>query len=504
MRGLASVLTIAFVFASSAVLVGSSAAQSTEPAMMPPEEYPREPTDAVITGKVVDQAGRGVAGATVSAYTYGPIGYAEGDKDQPSTASATTGSGTSSASPSRSPYYGGNSTASAADGSFRLGVYSGENQLSVYRDGYASAYVQVSVASGQTVSQDVTVQKFPDKTARIEGRVTDVRTGQGLPNALVSVTSPLYGAYECSVREGEQGEGETKPMPAEDSATIVAPDYYPYPGCSITVHPDGRYEGLVTPGYSIVSVYAYSDCAESFDADGSSSSACGPQYFSFSRTLDLPANKTTVVNAALRSHPAPDATVSGYLLDKETGQAIPGAQISFNSEQAYGYGWATTDESGSYAIRLRSGYHSVSVYAEGHLPWSGNLDIKAGSTDFDVELTPGEPSYGGGCCYAPMYDRAAAESSAGAPAPPMPGAAMGQDGADEDAALSEESSQEVLYQDLGGGLGPYDPEERQHALAGTGDAAPSDSDGGLDIPSAGVLLALAALGAVLLARRRFA
>lgn len=509
MRGIA-VLALAFVFAFAVPLVDTAVAQSSEPAPSPtsPEEYKPEPTDAVLVGRVLDGAGRPVGGASVSSYNYGgPVSYAESD------GGGSSGSGGSAAEPARAPYYGGNQTTSAADGSYRLGVYSGSNSVSVYRDGYAQATVQVEVQSGQTVTQDLTVQKFPDKTARLQGRVTDARTGAGLPSASISVSNPLYGAYECSTSSTASSGGGSKPMPAEDgdaaSTSIVAPDYS-YRGCAITVDSDGRFEGLVTPGYSIVSVYAYSECAMSMDADGSSSSSCGPQYFSFSRTLDLPANATTTVNAALRSPAGPDATVSGYLIDAESGKAIPGAQISFSNQEAYGYGWATTDGDGSYSIRLRSGVHQVSVSADGHLPWEGTFDVDAGESDLDVRLTPGQAAYGGGCCW--LYARegmaAASEGAAGAPPPsPQSPGAMG-DG--DDLAESDGSGQEVLYQDLGGGLGPYDADRRAFAAADDGSGAGfAEGDEGsgpdrVDIPAGGPVATLATLALVLgvLARRR--
>lgn len=496
MRGIPLVLTVAFVFASSALLVDPAAAQSSsEPSSSPPypgEEYRPEPTDAVLQGRVLDQSGKPVSGAQVSAYNYGPVYYAE---------DGSSGSGSSDdPAVSRAPYYGGNNTMTDADGRFSMGVYSGENQLSVWHDGYASRSVSVKVGSGQTVTQDVEVQKFPEKTARIEGRVTDAKTGRGLPFISISVSSPWYGVYECSMEEGSDSGsgGGTEPMPAEAEKSMIAPDYYR--GCAITTHSDGSFEGLVTPGYSIVSVYydSWRACYGNTDADGSSSRTCGPEYFSFSRTLTLAANETTRLDIKLQSHKAPDAVVSGYLLDAESGETIPGAQISFHNQETYGSGYATTDGDGSYRLRLRAGYHSVSVWAPGHLPWEGILVVPAGDSDFDVKLTPGEPSYGGGCCWAYAMDsKSSAGVAEGAAVPPTAMGAPGGNAAqtsDDDA----DGNAQALYQDLGGGLGPYDAAERSEQLD---DSATEDSNGA---PGLGLVATLAALGAValVLMRRR--
>jgi protocatechuate 3,4-dioxygenase beta subunit len=492
MRGLSLVLTVAFVFASSALLVGPASAQSsTEPSSSPPypgEEYRPEPTDAVLDGRVTDLSGNPVAGAQVSSYNHGPVYYAEGDA-----------SSSDDAGMSRPAYYGGNSTSTDADGRFRMGVYSGENQLSVWQDGYASRSVSVKVASGQTATQDVQLEKFPEKTSRIEGRVTDAKTGRGLPFVSISVSSPWYGVYECSMEEGSDSGsgGGAEPMPAEAEKSMIAPDYYR--GCSITTHADGSFEGLVTPGYSIVSVYydSWRACYGSTDADGSSSRTCGPEYFSFSRTLTLPANDTTRLDVKLQSHKAPDAVVSGYLVDAESGEAIPGAQISLHNQETYGSGYATTDGDGSYSLRLRAGYHSVSVWAPGHLPWEGILVVPAGDSDFDVELTPGEPSYGGGCCYAYAMDSKSSIGAAEGAA--MPPAAMGANGGavSSDDGTDADGNEQALYQDLGGGLGPYDAAQRGEQL----DDSTESSNGA---PGLGLVATLAALGAValVLVRRR--
>lgn len=491
MRGLASVLTVAFVFASASLLLGQAAGQaSSEPS--PPEEYRQPAPDAFVEGIVSGPDGP-IEGAQVSSSSYGSPG---GPQPQPAEDSSD-GTTTSSSIRCYDCYYGGyNSTATGADGHFFLGVWSGETQLSVYHPDFRSAYATVTIAAGETASHDIQLEAYPEKTAHLIGKITDAKTGKGLPFASLSVRSPFYGVYACSQPEGAQSGsgGGTEPAAGDEAKSMPYPYYDP--GCDITIHSDGSFEGDVTPGYSILSVYAYQDCSTSRDADGGGTTTCGPEYLGWSRTLSLPANETTRVDIALPSRPSPDATVSGYLVDLETGKAVSGGTISFSNQETYAWGSATTDGDGSFKIRLRSGYHMVSVYANGYLSWEGVLQVKPGSTDFDVQITPGQESYGG-CCYYAMEGKAVTADMA------APGVAGGSGMASTAATSTDdgaESSQALTYEDLGGGLGPYNAAERSQAVANDDQTEPSDKG----TPAPGLLLALAALGAVLVLRRRWA
>lgn len=454
-------------------------------------------SNAKVTGIVRDQDGNAVDGARVAVSNYGGCYYRDA---QPMPAETSAGSSepasddkmaSSVAYPCYgSAYYGENYTFTDAQGRYALGAYAGSNTLSASKEGHAYVSVSLFVDANQTATQDVQLLRFPEKTARIEGRIVDASSGKGVRNAYLNVQSPEYGLYECSSASGSSGSGSagstgTEPAPA---LSIAPGEPYPSPGCAITIEDDGSFSGLVTPGYAIVSVWVdwYSSCAHTQDADGSSRSDCGPEYYSWSTSRVLAADDTTRIDVRLRARPAPDAEVSGYILDDETGKALPGAQISFSNQDTYGWGSATTDQDGSYRILLRSGYHTVSVWAEGHLRWEGVVDIAKGDTPFDVQLQPGTESYGGGCCYAYAEDSSvksgAGIASMSASSTAAPSASNGFDG---DSASEQ-------YQDLGGGLGPYNAAQREAQLQDASDGA----------PGVGLVALLAALGAVLLLRRR--
>lgn len=455
--------------------------------------------DARVSGTVRDQDGNPVPRAEVAISHYGGccVAYDSASSDPATGAPAPEAR---SSMPYAPYYYGENYTVTDEQGRFTIGAYAGENGLRAGKEGYAGASVTVRAVSGQTVTNDLVLQAFPAKTARIEGRIVDDATGKAVRYASIQLYSPEFGVSDCSVREADGGGssgsgGSIEPMPAEGEGKSVAPDSS-WSGCSITVRDDGTFEGLVTPGYAILTVYNdwYSSCSE-FPADGGMPRGCDPEYSSWTRSLRLAANGTTEVDVRLRARPGPDAEVSGYVLDEETGAAVPGARITFSNQDSWGWGSAVTDEDGSYRILLRSGYHSVSIDADGHLPWQGVLEVDVGDNAFDASIAPGQAAYSW-CCYGPYSGGVAyagAEDKAGAQTGSGSGTALGAPSAERSDGDSESSQQGLQYQDLGGGLGPYDATKR---------ASQTDSQETGNIPGAGLLLALAALGAVLVLRRR--
>ncbi|MEA3203442.1 MAG: Carboxypeptidase regulatory-like domain [Thermoplasmata archaeon] len=474
--------------------------------------------DAALHGTVADQDGRPIAGIEVRSYGGGPCCYAYDaaassgtttSSSTTTTASSPNSGGSSGVAIAARPYYydGGNVTTTDAAGRYRLGVFGGNGvSVNVYRDGYVGFNKYVQVAQGEDKLLDIQLLKFPAKTAHLEGKVVDPATGKGLRFVSINVQSPAYGLNECSADPSDNTRTMAPtPMPApeqgsaspEGSGTVGATSSsmaYPYDGggyngCAITIHPDGSFSGNVTPGYTIIQVYydAYRACPPPSDGNYR---PCLPEYYGWTQTMTLAADATTPLTVRLEQRPAPDAVLSGYLLDDDTGKPLVGAQVSFSGEDGAGYGSATTDQDGSYRVRMRSGHLSVYASAEGHLQWQGTLTVADGETPLDIRLTAGEQA-GGGCCYGCCYyaDKAMAQgapASAGrtytssATASPMVASAGGGGGAN------------AAFEDLHGGLGPYDPAARQHALAQSGHAS----------PGAGILLLLGLVGCAALVRRR--
>lgn len=433
--------------------------------------------DSTISGVVRDQDGTPVADATINVYQYGYETY-----DRPKPASEPS----SGSAASYAPYdYSEQQATTDAQGRYSVKAREGDANMNVFKDGYASANAHFFVEGKSTQTKDFTLQKFPDKTAHIKGQITDAKSGDGLRWATISINYPAYGLYVCSqtTEDAQANSADGQPEPAMDS---ISRPYYQQ-GCDITVHSDGSFSGDVYPGYATINVWYdhWRTCSESSSSDGSFTRTCGQQYLGFVQTTTLPADATTTVNMKMQPRAGPDAKVDGWILDAATGKPIPGAHVSFNNQDSYGWGEATTDKDGSFAVRIHSGYLHVYVWADGYLPWQGTVTVaEGGSQRIKIELTEGQQSYGG-CCYAYAEDRAMEASSGGSPsmgaaaatqAPPA-GADQSQSGASADA-----------FEDLGGGLGPYSEAKEQASDA--------------ESPGLGLLATIALLGAVVYARRK--
>jgi hypothetical protein len=429
-----------------------------------------------LSGQILDQDGQPVVGAQVYFNQWGQYPADEAPPEE----GKCDANGTCTVS-SR-PYYEGQSNhqeaKSDANGRYSFAANDGWADISANKEGHASAYQGIDVSG--TTTLDLKMLKYPAKDAHIEGRITT--GGATVRYTAISIDNPVYGTYECSSnvddeRQYEQPrpveampasdtaeanaeagpDGQTTESPSGDAQISIAPgEYYPYSGCAIKINADGTFSGNVTPGYSIIRVYADSWRDED-----------RTQYYSVSRVVDLRSGETNRVDVDLVAKPGPDAKLRGYVLDAATGKAVPGARISFNNQDSYGWASAVTDKDGSYSVALRHGYTQLSLGAEGHLPWEGQLTLAGGdSRRMDVSITAGQQMYGGGCCYA--Y----AESGDASVSAPRPAAAPGapSDGDKAGGAATEQSSTttegQTGFEDYGGGLGPYSPEPDAESVPG--------------------------------------
>lgn len=469
------------------------------------------PPSIPVTGTVTDKAGLPVSGAKVVASQYGH--HCCYDEPVPMTEPAPDGAQTDAAySP---PYYGGDDhfeTTTDATGKYSLEVRQGWVDLRITKDGFTQYQTGFDAREGQSYQKDATIKEIPEKTVRIAGGITDSQSGDRMRYVSVSLQNLEYGVHECSRYASDGSGGGTSgtspgsPGMAEGDedgvshSSVVEPRYYD-DGCAIVIQADGTFTANVTPGYTIINVYyeQWRACQERQDQGGSFSRECGPEYFSYSETLKLEEDSAQRLDVGLRQRPGPDATVSGYVVDAEKQIGVSDARISFSHQDSYAHGWASTDGDGSYKVRVRSGYHHVSVWADGFLRWEGVLHVAAGAEKpFDVMMQAGQEQYGG-CCYGypePVpyaagdyaedsagYDgEAVSDETLGAAGAPSRSGADGSDGAQESAAGGQD------FQDLGGGLGPYDPDARAKELAG--------SDSNLIPGPATVLLVIGLLGMV--------
>ncbi len=453
------------------------------------------PQSGTISGTIKDQDGAPVPGAFIDVYQYGGYGY-DYDYEVAYEEESDPETGVSS-SPHPEPYYpynsGQNSTTTDREGRYTINVWPGEVNFNVRKEGHANRHANLAVAEGESITHDVELLKFPEKTAKVEGRIIG-SDGKPLPFVSINFWSPEYGIRECSMDSSEK-DRESSSISYEGEESLIYPDRYGH-HCEITVFPDGRFTGNVTPGYIILEAWHdhWRSCTETSSSDGSMRRTCGPEYLGYTRTLNLQADQTTTLVVQLVARPAPDARVSGYVVDQETQKAIPGVQVHFNNEETYAWGNAETDKDGSYSVKVRSGYHRVSVWAEGYLPWQGNLFVPAkGELDLDILLKPGQETYGY-CCYSYELDVIGPVMASEESAPSVDVARPASSGSDDVRAASSPSDGEGdSVEDLGGGLGPYDAKKRAAEQASSDNGAPG---------AGAALLVLALLGALLVLRRQ--
>lgn len=451
---------------------------------------PVPPQTSRIVGTVTDQDGAPVAGAHVQVHQYGGHGEVR-PMAEPADGMDDPANGMSPA-----VWYpgGSNHTTTANDGSYVIHVDAGDASVQISKDGHTTFDEHLHVDQDDEVRQDAVLHRFPEKTARIEGRAVDPDTGDPVRHIHVSVESPRYGIHECSSSGSSDAASGTSRGSAGSADAVSEPARsMPHPEaehrCAVTVHDDGTFTGSVTPGHSIITVHFdhWRTCSETRDADGSGQRRCGQDRYPFVQTLHLEADTTTPIEATLQARPGTDATVSGYVLGEDD-QGLEGAHVQFSHMDSHAYGSAVADEHGSYKIQLRSGMHRVDVWADGHLSWSGMLDVPAGEeTSLDVRMEPGQEAYGRCCMAYPVKGMAEDRATSGADAP------MEDVAGDDGRASGGSTEASEGYEDLGGGLGPYNAKERQ-ALVESGEEAPG--------PAMLLLLAVLAGAAVAAWRRQ--
>ncbi len=451
--------------------------------------YPMPDQSSVVKVRVVDGSGDPVQ-AWVDLYTdwsrqyqeerfaSGAPGYAEGD-DVAYSEPVCYGCGGGT--------YNSNSSATDEQGRLTMKAFPGPVVITANRVGYLTESAYLTLEKDKTTEVTLTLKALPERTVTVKGRVTDAETGDPIPGASVSVQVP----------------------DAADSQWVTTDD-------------DGRFTVTVRPGYTMVEVYAEywgpiileaeTEAAESEDGEAKPIAPApapppseGPskRYLPRVTTFRTEDGETRTVDLGLKPKPPAESLFIGYVVDTETGEAVPGAQVSVQNHETGDWGDATTDENGSFKFHLYGGYHTVRVWMEGYLPFAVNLEIPDdGTTREDLEISPGsyvsegwwDPDgdhyYGGGGI---AYD--VAEEGSYAPEAPPTAPTSGSAGSprsvasDEDSAESRSSSGNIRGE--AGGLPAYDPDKSDSTFGLTPDGESKDSP-------LGGLVAVLAIGLVAL------
>jgi hypothetical protein len=396
-------------------------------------------------------------------------------------------------------------------GRFSFPAYGGSVNLRIEDPAFMPYYDSFWADAGTSITRDITLLRLPERNAQISGKVVDATNGHAIADYWISLESPGFGRSECSQVQDSWSTSPPSmappyPPPRHWDGGYVDGGHYGYrdPGCALRILPDGTFRGNVTPGYTVLRVNANQGCVESQDVGGSYRRDCGPEFMPYVQSFQLD-EKGLALTVRMQQKPAPDAVVSGYLVDAASQKALTRGRIEFSNEQSPGWGYAGTDGDGSYKLRLRSGYHTITATVPGYFQWHGTLLVRPGDNSFDVPLVAGGQAQGyGSCCVCndtfpygvaggcatgsvvsastvapmvcpvdsscqPMPDYSPMESYSGVDGGGM-GEGMGGGMAMTMAATSFGTAEQgygAAYVDLGGNLGPYDPVARRALLGNT-------------------------------------
>lgn len=476
------------------------------------------PRDATVTGRVFGSDGKPIEGARVTIgqgccyYGYGetkplvreaePAPATDADAAAPEESTAASGDGTSgSAGMSSEPAriapdyccydYDYRETLTDAEGRYEFQTYGGPRAVTAMARGHAQTTVQVDAIAGETVELDIQLEKVPDATAVLAGRVLDAKTGLPVPNAYVSLSNLEWSRWN-STTTGKDGSFRFQTIPGWVQISVNAQTW--------TIDAVAVEEGVSTDGADAV-----------LTRPGSISS---PAYKSLAQSFEL-ADGETERDFRIVPKDAPTIVLTGYVVDPQTKKAVPNAWLNIWNQDTGDWGSAQTDKDGSYKILVRPGYHQVSAYAEGYLSATDMVDVEDGeaAVRFDLDMPKGVAKYAP-CddCYQPypVAERSYAPPAAG----DVDYAADDADGGSGAQLMSATSAEEsaknapmgfasgepgddgtraASYVGEGGGLGPYDPDA-------------TDAAGSAQNPVPGlsllVLLGAAALVAVAANRRK--
>lgn len=460
---------------------------------------PFPPKSAVLQGTVRDaKAGKPIESAWVSAWPSQPRAAAEPP------AGAEPSSGTMPSPTVVCPDGGdcpepccteGNSSQTDAEGRFRMDMYPGEYTLSVGAPGYGQHQEQVSLPDGETVTREVELEPIPGDTVLVRGVVVDKGTGKPLGGVGISVENQQWGHYNGTSTD-ENGRFELRTKPGWSLVWVRSDGGgYAYPvaqrdvasaGSNATPSSSTPPPPSEPPRESVIAPEPYPPRPKPPEQ----------AYYPWVQGRSFADGEQAELRVELQPKPKADVRIVGYVVDLSTNKAIAGATVNLRNEDTGDWGWAQTDEHGSFVIQGRPGVHTVQAYGEGFFGNAVVVEVKAPETRVDIGLQPGRAS--GYCCVVYAGDKAAAaaqEGPAGAPAPTAPGSG-GTSGAEQDRSLPLRGEGPASYQGLDESLGPYDP---ARAPAPGGSTPGTRGTAGFE---ALALLGAVAAGAMLARRRR--
>lgn len=341
-----------------------------------------------------------------------------------------------------------NSTQADANGKYMLRVAPGAYRVSAWAENHRQKDAPVAAKAGETKTVDLTLQRIPDDSVRLHGKILDANTDKGVAYASLSVENQQWGSYHGTMTR-EDGSFELTVKPGFLIVTVSADRFY-YTPCTPGAEPRPMMAEDDAPRTTSASAKAMppAPCGGSGERD--------QDYYPRSTTFTVAEKEDKPFDAKLTPRPPPDAMFHGYVVNATSQKAVANAHVSFFNEFTRDWGQATTDENGGYKIRVHAGYYTVRVGAEHYYDAVVNPEIRGGQDQrLDLFVTPGEKSYG--CCYPyGPYAMDSREYASGAPAGKSFGAAPT---ATQSTSMGERdgSGQAVYEGEASSGLGEYRP-----------------------------------------------
>lgn len=328
-----------------------------------------------------------------------------------------------------------NSTTTAADGSWELRTTPGLRMVEAWAEEHLNTRLRVDARAGDDRQVDLVLEKIPADSVRVFGTVKDAKSGKAIPYAQISLENQKWGHWN-----------------------------------STQAGPDGRFDIWTKPGYTIVTASASRHdyaCVAMADAGAPVSEArtmvipspCQPMpereadYYPRVTSFSAGPNSEREVAFKLKPRPERSSLFEGYVLNGTTGKAVAGAQVTFYNEATSDWGSATTDDNGSFRIKVHAGYYTIRAWAEGFFDAVLNAEIEAKETQrLDLQMEAGEKRYG---YYGPLAYAHMDYAVAGAPEGPSPSQRMGASDSASGTPVPTPTEGEHIYAGEKGGLGPY-------------------------------------------------
>ncbi|MBI4393851.1 MAG: carboxypeptidase regulatory-like domain-containing protein [Euryarchaeota archaeon] len=354
---------------------------------------------ARVEGRVIDEAGNVVGGAAVrlnNEYVY--YAATEGKAAEPVASSPDSPASTSVMRAYPCCDYEYQETTTDSDGTFGFSTYAGNKRISVEARGFGYANRLVTVSGGETARADFTLEKVPGYTVKVTGAVIDANTGKPVSGASVNVENVEWSRYNYTTTD-PQGRFMVMTMPGYTNVVVRVDQY-----CCVVYASEGTAEG--SGGSSSGSGGTASDPVASNSTESSTAGPAvasplvpsrdskGPEYYTYVTSFESNDGDTVTLDIKLKPKPEPDSKIIGYVVDSKTNQAIPGAYVYVQNEDTGDWGYASTDENGSFIFTVRAGHHLVGASAEGHFQRMVAVDV--GSKDVqrvDLILVAGEQKY---------------------------------------------------------------------------------------------------------------